>query len=71
MVEVEGSSDVLASDVDGSNLGLFLNKLSRVVCCADFLLSNNNFLKSSKLQSNSFVCSTAGHLLSLHSVPSS
>jgi hypothetical protein len=26
MVDVEGSLEVLASDVDGSNLGLFLKK---------------------------------------------
>jgi hypothetical protein len=44
MVEVVGSLEVLASDVAGSSLGLFLKKLSRGVCCADFLLSIN-FLK--------------------------
>jgi hypothetical protein len=34
-----GSLEVLASDVDGSNLGLFPKKLSRVVCFTDFLLT--------------------------------
>jgi hypothetical protein len=44
MVEVEGSFEVLASGVNGSNLVLLFKKLSKVVSFANFLLSVNNFL---------------------------
>jgi hypothetical protein len=65
----------VASDVDGSELGLFLKELSsRVVCCSHFL-SAKNFLKyqiplSSILQSNSRICSVAWCLyISLLTMP--
>jgi hypothetical protein len=54
----------LASDVDGSELGLFLKELSSIVVCCSHFLSAKNVLKyqiplSSMLQSNSPICSVA------------